>query len=228
MALLTEVPWARLGAEFLVILVGVLLALGVDATWDSRLDQRRAEAYLDQLRAELAVTDRDVERAIEREAGVVSNASEVIGALYQPRLPPSSSLTAWLSQMFTSSSFIPTTSAVEALVTTGDLQLVEDGELRTEIVRYRQASAQLVRTFAIQDELLIETVQRIGQKVDLPRLFADEDLGVGEGTIVPWQTLASDTAFRSELFHVQSAAGNRLRALEQFQERLAALRVALS
>ena len=224
---MTKVPWARLGAEFVVILVGVLLALGVDATWDSRVDQRRADAYLDQLRAELAVTDRDAQRAIERETGVVFHASEVLGGLYEPQLPPSDSLTVWLSQMFTSSSFVPTTSTIEALVTTGDLQLVEDDGLRTEIVRYRQASEQLVRTFAIQDELLIETVQRIGLRVDLPRLFAADDLGVGEGPVLPWPTLASDTAFRSELFHVQSAAGNRLRALTEFQERLAALRVAL-
>ena len=219
--------WARLGAELLVILVGILLALAVDSGWDRRQDERRAGVYLEQLRAELTVTSDDVERALARESGVLSSAERVLRGVYEPQLPPADSLTGWLARMFTSSSFIPTTSTVEALVATGDIQLVNDDRLRTEIVRYKQASEQLVRTFGIQDELLIQTVQRIGTRVSLPRLFADEDPRARNGSIVDWTILAQDDAFLSELFHVQSAAGNRARALEAFQERLRLLEAAL-
>lgn len=219
----TESRGARLGAELIVILVGVLLALGVDAAWDVRQDQRRAEAYLDQLRTEVGVTRADVEQAVQREGRVAHYSAAVLRGVYEMPRPPSDSLTAWLSRMFTSSSFVPTTSTVEALVATGDLQLVESDELRTEIVRYKQASEQLVRTFGIQDELLIETVQRVGIRVSLPRLFSDEDPMREARPIADWALLSADDAFLSELFHVQSAAGNRLRALETFRQRLEAL-----
>ena len=210
-----------------MILVGILLALAVDASWDRRQDERRAEAYLEQLRADLAVTSQDVERALERERRVASASANVLRGVYEPQLPPADSMTGWLARMFVSSSFIPATSTVEALVATGDLQLVDDAQLRTEIVRYKQASEQLVRTFGIQDELLIATVQRIGARVPLPRLFAEDDPGASDGPIADWSILARDDAFQSELFHVQSASGNRLRALEAFQERLRELAAAL-
>ena len=44
------------GAEFLVVVTGILVALALNAWWGSRQDAAREQAYVRQLRAELAVS----------------------------------------------------------------------------------------------------------------------------------------------------------------------------
>ena len=41
-----RIPWTRLGAEFVVIVVGVLVALAADAAWDSHDDRQAERGYL--------------------------------------------------------------------------------------------------------------------------------------------------------------------------------------
>jgi hypothetical protein len=60
--------WKRLAAEFIVIVVGVLVALGVDAARGAWEDQARVAAYLRQLRADLSVTAEPGERDLSRPA----------------------------------------------------------------------------------------------------------------------------------------------------------------
>ena len=51
--------------EFLVIVVGVLVALGLDAWWAERGDRDREAAYLDQLSVDFATTETDLEGALD-------------------------------------------------------------------------------------------------------------------------------------------------------------------
>lgn len=109
--------WRRLAAEFVVIVVGVLVALGVDAARDAREDRVREAAYLAQLRIDLAATAASLAEAISVDERARDGADEAIRTLDGSRRLPSDSLTRWtIAATNSSASFYPTMGTVTALV----------------------------------------------------------------------------------------------------------------
>ena len=152
---MTERPgvFRRGAVEFVVIVVGVLVALGLESWWQGRQDRALAHEYLESLQAELRSSVSTVEsvsfvtglkrlwldRAIAiYEAGLVADSPAVFfeGALQGSGIPV-------VPQM--------SDAVFEDLQSTGRLGLFEDARLRQEIIRgytgieamlQRQASAE--------------------------------------------------------------------------------------
>ena len=123
-------------AEFLVVVAGVLVALAVSAWWQGRLDRQHETEYLQQLDADLLATENDMEHA-----QVVLNrralAAHAVAHVFWGERPASDGeLRLDLTLPWGTARFRPVLGNVEALIATGDIHVIRNATLRTELVAY--------------------------------------------------------------------------------------------
>jgi hypothetical protein len=136
-----KIDWLRAGAEFIVIVVGVLVALGVDSWNQAREDHATEQEYLLRL-------ERDVQRDIELQEFILtslsekSEALELISAtinadqpapdetgLFVRALAKDGNNFGWGFPLLQSVTF-------DDLTDTGNLRLLRDTEVRDSIIGY--------------------------------------------------------------------------------------------
>jgi len=168
------------GAEFLVVVTGVLVALAVGAWWQSREDQAKEAAYLTQLAADLRETER---AAAEADAFLlpVDRAGSLLWlSFYRSDPPPRDSLLALAERAMWMSSVRPVTGTAEALVATGDLALVRDDSLRTAVTAYLERTRGRLYDHEQFDRSWVAAERRMRRHVDPTesalRLYAPETL----------------------------------------------------
>jgi hypothetical protein len=201
----------RLFAEFGVIVVGVLFALGVDAAWESREDGIRLEAYLRQLESDLQATDGPLGEAISLDSTVVANAVELERGLNARPQAPGDSLDAWLLATMDSPMFSPRSGTLQALVRSGDIRLLDDSNLHAAVMDYLNAVERTDRLYAAQVTTQMEAFGRLGQWINV----ATE---VGTATPPCWFALSNLPGVTSEVRLMAITARFRLLLLRQLQE----------
>lgn len=217
--------WRRLAAEFVVIVVGVLVALGVDAARDARADRVREATYLGQLQADLSETADHLAEAISVDQRARDGADRLTVALNASGLPPSDSLASWLAAATNSSaSFYPTMGTVTALVESGELRLIRDEDLRRRVLRYHSGVQSALRIVDGVDPHMWRTIERLGGMLSWPALLQPEQ---AHRFPLNWEALASEPAFHGALYDMRLAATNRLFALNSLRDALDSLLAAL-
>ena len=218
-------PWRRLAAEFAVIVVGVLVALAVDAAREARDERTQEAVYLEQLRADLAATADSLAKAISVEQRARQSADRAISALNSIRLPASDSLASWTAAATNSSAaFYPTMGTVTALVESGELRLIRDVDLRQGILEYHSRVQGALRIIDAVDPHMWRTMERLGQVLSWAALI---EPGETQRFPIDWEALAADRTVHAALYDLRLASHNRLFALGSLHESLEALRAQL-
>jgi len=137
---LRSVPWLRLGTDFVVIVVGVLTALLLEA-WRGYAGDREMEAqYLAQIGFDLRRNRELLAEAISLERSHLELAQKIEEAMYLAAASHADSLRAWLSARREGAWWYSDPRLVDgtlsALVETGDLALVRDRGIRSAILGY--------------------------------------------------------------------------------------------
>lgn len=134
--------WQRLLSEFVVIVVGVLVALAVDEWRDTRSDRALERQYLDRLQGDLAQTRIRLDTIRLQLAGAVRNADFVEPYLWgRTRLPgDTSTVVAALYRASRSlapdlANSLPRTTFLE-LQSTGRIGLIRSIPIRTAVQEY--------------------------------------------------------------------------------------------
>ena len=127
-----SLPWKRLIAELAVIVVGVLIALGMDSWWEQRQERQKAEEYLQQLLVDFRETERNIQNAIAGDTEKFESANRIIDRAFRGQFPPADSLELPTGYHY----FPPLTGTLTALVQGGDLRLLDSDTLRFELVAY--------------------------------------------------------------------------------------------
>lgn len=216
----------RLAAEFTVIVVGVLVALGVDQAREARNDRAREAVYLQQLRADLTSTAERLADAISLEEGAIAHADRVVEGLNAATLPPADSMGNWmLLATGSSATFHPTMGTITALVESGELRLLRDDRLRQSVLQYHNAVATALRIIDGVSPHSWATLERLGQHLSWAALL---EPGRTHRFPAAWATLADDPSFHGTLYDLRLTATNRVFALRtlldplsELQERLA-------
>lgn len=128
------------GAEFLVVVTGVLVALAVGAWWQGRQNTAKEAAYLRQLVADLGQTEQAAHDTDAFLRPADRAGSRLWLAFYTADPPPRDTLLAWAERAMWTASVRPVTGTAEALVATGDLALIRDDSLRTAITAYLETT----------------------------------------------------------------------------------------
>jgi len=213
--------WRRSAAEFVVIVVGVFVALAVDSARGARADRVRETDYLQQLRTDLSATAEGLEQAIAVDERARDGADRVVRALSAGSLPPRDSLAKWtISATNSSASFYPTMGTVTALVVGGEVRLIRDERLRQRLLEYHSSVEGTLRIIDGVDPHMWRTIERLGGIVSWEALIRPEEV---QRFAVDWETLAANRGFQGGMFDLELAAQNRLFALRSLRASLDAL-----
>ena len=136
--------WPALTLELLVLTIGILGALAVEALWQDRLDVERKIEYLQQLSSDIDETLLELDSAVVNNERMAARMDSLLDAFVASE-PPSDSVFRRLNNAGYAWAE-PITGAAVALIETGDLRLIEDTGLRAGIVRYLGQSDEYIRS----------------------------------------------------------------------------------
>jgi len=214
-------------AEFLVIVVGVLVALAVDEYMTIRDEQDRVELYLERLTGEFATMSENLNREMERYDDAFATATEVINGVTLTPVAPQDSLDAWISGLFPSIEWQPELIVLNTMVATGDISLIEDPAVQDDLIRFREQSRVMEDHRALADEMIMEGFRSLSATADFlvwgPALFSTTPTG----DRWPWAELATDVTFRNGIYSAANGVRNHRMALASFATELERVRSAL-
>ena len=132
-----QIPWLRLAAEFLVIVVGVLVALGVDQWAQDRRDRALEAEYLERLLEDVRYDLEELEFIRGRSATSTEHSRLVLDRAWVGRAPADSLVGAAFSASLTR---VPDLSRAtfEELVSSGRIDLLESREVREALADYER------------------------------------------------------------------------------------------
>ena len=158
-------------AEIVVVVVGVLIALGLNAWWGHRQDDVRADAYLAQLASDLAETERVMSVSDDRMRATERAIKRLLQSFGQPQ-PPLDSVLHWVDVGLLTDLQRPVLGTAEALVATGDLALVRDDSLRIAIAAYLDGARGSVAFYEASSTRLTVDASDLIRSADLVEALA--------------------------------------------------------
>lgn len=143
----TRLDWRRrlqwFGAQFLVVVAGVLVALSLDAWLQGRQDAKSESSYLALLSRDLERSIADLEQFAAFEARQLDDATAALRAIaHVPVKGETAKLSEALAHLLTRQTMVLKNSTYLDLVSTGNLSLIHDAALRDEIVDFYQVTGQ--------------------------------------------------------------------------------------
>jgi hypothetical protein len=223
--------------EFAVIAAGALAALAAQAWWQGRQDRDRERDYLRHLLADTRENARRIDGLITDDSSSQQTVRRVASFLYDAAPPPPrDTLVGWFLDggFFSSSAFYPITDTYTTLLATGDLRLVRDEALRSELVAYAARMDAEREGMGRYIQLVIGDGSRIVRTFPfMRRLFSgDTALVRAEARAFDFTRLRRDPDAALYLFALENAKFNRLNHLRtlrretgHLRERLEALHV---
>ena len=135
-AAVREQNWFAVVLEVLIVIVGVVIGFQVTAWGQARADRAREAEYLRQLRADLDRTEQIFDEAESSTRKGDRAAAALLLPFRTDERPPPDSIYTWLQSATLIDRPKPVTGTAEALVATGDLNLIRDDSLRAAITDY--------------------------------------------------------------------------------------------
>jgi len=147
--------------EGVVIVISILLAFAIDAWWDERQETVQTERMLAGLEEDCRGNLAQAREVIELHEGRRELVSRLMG-MDDARLRSigPDSLGIYYASLYDPRSFDPATATIDALVGSGDLDLVEDEELRLLLSRFLN----VVRDSEEEKEWMQATSRRIRER----------------------------------------------------------------
>lgn len=158
---------ARAMGELVLIVAGVLIALGAESAWEDRGERLRAEAYLDALRADMVQARAQVEAAAEATQARLQSTDSILNGL---RGIDGGAESLGRGSHALGGDIVLPTGTLAALIETGDVNLLSP-ELRASVV---ETYAVLLRYEGLADDLRSAMLENLTRYME-----ARESLGLG-------------------------------------------------
>lgn len=144
--------WRRLGLEFIVIVVGVLVALAVDDWRQTRADHQLERHLLTSLRADLEADETDAKYQEEAEQRLRDAADHILAVVDHPLAPPTAKKDTTGSEIDASLWLLKFRVELEIadgtyseMIATGSFKVIRNTTLRTQISKYYTESRSSLR-----------------------------------------------------------------------------------
>ena len=230
-----DIHWKRISAEGAVIVVSILLAFWIDASWDQWQERREEQRILGSLQNELRSNQaklirmtqfhKDVEHAIRL---LLSEAALPASTLSDDEIDTLIGTASWFD---TSSTF--EMSAVDAVVLGGSLSIIDNESLRHRITGWSRDVAEVMRTEAQDYDTFSDVwMPFLRDNAYLSQIHNAIDVqpGTGEEDYVPdlplgphvteHSNLLGDRGFQNVLLHRLWVQGDILNEYEQIEPEL--------
>lgn len=214
---------ARLVAELLVVFLGVFVALAADSWWESRASDARRSAYLLSLQSDLESARsglRDDLRTTESWIAEIERFGAWLetGDPAEVALPPLSLVTV-----------VVPTGTMRALLSTGDINLFADAELRSAIIRAESAITSALEERRLYVMTSSETAWDGAVAVQALRISGRRQATTSLPTLldVPAAVVRSDPVLAAVFAHHRLTLMNDLVILEQVLDAVTELLVSV-
>lgn len=134
----TAVSWLRVAGEAAIIVVSILLAFGIDAAWDGRVERREETEILADLSSEISQNLEALEdiaathqRVIDNAARLVATPSSELLTMTQEEVGP------FFFALISRVSFTPVDGTLESALSSGRLHRIRNDAIRNGIVTWR-------------------------------------------------------------------------------------------
>lgn len=158
-----SIPWKRLSAEGGIIVISILLAFWVDASWDAHQESKRRSVLMDDLREEIAQNRARLASLLERQGTrqaqierLLNELTPAAAGLGEP------ALLALQDSILASPTFDPAWGVLELLIQSGDLTLIENRELRSGLAQLPAVSNDYLLNQHSTDPIFLELHLRAG------------------------------------------------------------------
>lgn len=132
------VSWLRIAGEGAVIVISILLAFGIDATWDRHVERREEAEILADLSAEVAQNLRALEGIEATHQRVIDNAARLVATPSADlRMMTADELGPFFHALISRVSFTPVDGTLESALSSGRLNRIRDDSVRNGIVTWR-------------------------------------------------------------------------------------------
>jgi len=131
--------WRRFLVEGFVIVVSILLAFGVQASWEEYQERRAESEYLVALRGELDQTRSVIANQRDATSNILHGHESLLEQFTTRSYASSDSLLVWLSHLSRPVDFRPPVAVLDDIVSAGGIQLIRVDSLRLAIAEYERA-----------------------------------------------------------------------------------------
>jgi len=134
-----RIPWLRIGAESVAIVVSILLAFGIEAWWQRRSEIEQADTLVASLYTDFQTSQAELQRALNEHQRYQLGAEQLLDTLASAELGAeiNVSMGSILGSIL-APTYSPTDSALELAFLSGQIDLIEDSELRNLLASWRQ------------------------------------------------------------------------------------------
>ena len=215
-----RLPWARVVVEGGTIVLSILLAFGIDAWWAQRGDRQHLAAALDAVREEFEADRELLVFQLSVERLILAGIDEVVAAM-EPALGSTVMIpdTLLAAAMIWAPTFDPPTAALDALISSGEVDRVQDPKLRSVLRAWPSALAdvreeQLGARTTVAEQLWAPLLASFEYRAAIDRsneFWAAASAGLRPGTDSPVFTRRSVTvvAVPAELRMINALMLNR-------------------
>jgi hypothetical protein len=175
----TRIQWRRLLAESVAVVLSILLAFAIDAWWDGRQEAGREQDLLAGLRTDFESSRPGLERRLILAQRMAEGNASLLDRI-QDRgtarevVVPDSLVLAILG----GPTYEPATNTLDAALASGEIELLETAELRTELANWRRLLSD-----TREDEL---EVRRVTNEQLVPELARTMDLEPYFDRVLAW------------------------------------------
>jgi hypothetical protein len=143
-----RLPWQRILAEGVLIVVSILLAFGIEAWWAGRGERRDEVDALKNLREDFVETAQRLTSASEGHGRILESSVRLLGMTGPAARLQISELAvdSLLMDLIGGPTVFPTTATLDALAGSGRLDIISSSELRRELAAWSVARAALQET----------------------------------------------------------------------------------
>lgn len=141
-----QIPWSRVLAEGVVIVISILLAFGIDAGWDRRQDREAADVHLAALAVEVAALREQAEGGVLRRKERMAAMQSLVGAASPGAATIGrDSVELLLGVLWGAWDPLPPLAALNNLHASGVFQAIPSNELRLALAQLERSIDQAAR-----------------------------------------------------------------------------------
>lgn len=152
-------PWLRLGLEVSAIVFSILLAFAIDAWWSRVLTARESKEALRRLQLEFTLSREELART----RGIHENIAQATAFLLEQTGPESNAPESYeverlLSEITRWQTFNPVSGTLNSLLASGDLALIPDADLQTDLAGWPDLVEDLNEDEALDGQAVVTRV----------------------------------------------------------------------
>jgi len=168
-----KIQWKRLSAEAAAIIASILLAFAIDAWWAQRMALNETDALISGLHSDFQTSQSHLDEWLGGNERMLLAITEFLDELRRTDIDDELLVThEWVVAAITAPTYSPTDTSLKTAIATGQIELIEDSDLRNILALWRQQLDDTQEDELLSRQLVVnQLVPVLSRQVRLGRSF---------------------------------------------------------